>query len=488
MIITTIVSLYTVRVVLNVLGEQDYGIYNVIGGVVVLFSFLNHAMNAATQRFLSFEIGRKDDVMFRKTFIMSINCHAILAFTVFVLLETIGLWFLYTQMNIPESRTFAAHCVYQFSIVTFVLNILRVPFTASIISLERMSFYAYMSIVEVLLNLGIVFMLLLDIGIDKLILYAGLKSLISAIFIFLSYLYCKNKFSNCRYSFFWESSLFKKLFSFSGWSMIGAGSTLISQSGSNILINIFCGVAVNAAYGISSQVSSVIYQFVSNFQMAFQPQIVKLHAAKQVEEQVNLVNRTSKLSFFLLLVIFVPFVLKADFVLDLWLKEVPSYAAEFCRWMLAYSLIDSIQAPLWISITATGRIKGYSIWSSLLVFLNLPFAWLLLSAGCSPVSIFMARVALNLVAAIIRTFYVKRFLGFPIKSYVINVFCKVMPVTILSFSIALLLDSLFADDIVNVVTEICCIVFVTSSIIYICGLSSTERVFVTNIIKSKIHK
>lgn len=486
MVISTVVSLYTVRVVLNVLGEQDYGIYNVIGGVVILFSFLNHAMNSATQRFLSYEIGRNDDVMLRKTFSMSINCHVILALSVLVLLETIGLWFINTQINIPESRTLAAHFVYQFSIITFVLNILRVPFTASIISFERMSFYAYMSIIEVLLNLGIVYILLLDIDIDKLILYAALKSLISAIFIILSYLYCKRQFKSCRYSFFWDSSLFKKLFSFSGWSMIGAGSTLVTQSGSNILINIFCGVTVNAAYGIASQVSSVIYQFVSNFQLAFQPQIVKLHASKQVEEQVSLVNRASKLSYFLLLVIFVPFVLKADFVLDLWLKETPSYAVEFCRWMLVYSLIDSIQAPLWMTISATGRIKGYSIWSSLLVSLNLPIAWMLLFLGCSPVSVFMVRVALNLIAAIIRTFYVNRFLRFPIKSYVTNVFCKAIPVTLLSFSIAYFLDSLFLDDIISIIIEISLIVLLTGSIIYMWGLSSSERSFVRNTINLKL--
>lgn len=486
MIITTVVSLYTVRVVLDVLGAEDYGIYNVVGGIVVLFSFLNHAMNGATQRFLSYEIGRNDDVMFQKTFSMSINCHAIMAVAIFVILETVGLWFLCTQMNIPDGRMYAARWVYQFSIITFVINILRVPYNASIISFERMSFYAYISIVEVLLNLAMVLMLLLNMGIDKLILYAGLKCFISLLCLIVSYVYCTEKFANCRYILFWESSLFKKLFSFSWWSMLGAGSTLISQSGSNILINIFCGVAVNAAYGIANQVSSVIYSFVSNFQLAFQPQIVKLYAASKKEEQISLVNRASIFSYFLLLIIFIPFVLNADYVLGLWLKDVPEYTVQFCQWMLAYSLIDAIQAPLWMSITATGRIKGYSIWSSLLTVCNIPIAWLLLYAGYSPIMVFVARVVINFIAAVIRVLYVKSFLRFPIKSYIQMIIVRVIPVTMLAFGLSYYIDRLFADTVTSFIAEVGCIVFITCAIVFALGFSSIERTFAIQIIKSKI--
>ena len=486
MIITTIVSLYTVRVVLDILGADDYGIYNVIGGVVVLFSFLNHAMNSATQRFLSFEIGRKNDIMFQRTFIMSINCHLIMAAVIFLILETIGLWFLYTQMNIPYERIYAAHWVYQFSIITFVVNVIRVPYNASIISFEKMSFYAYISIVEVILNLGIVFMLFLNIGIDKLILYAGLKCFISVPCLFISYLYCKLTFANCRYNVFWDFSLFKRLFSFSGWSMLGAGSTLVSQSGSNILINIFCGVAVNAAYGIANQVSSVIYSFVSNFQLAFQPQIVKLYAAGKQKEQTYLVNRASKISYFLLLLIFIPFVLKAEYVLTLWLQDVPEYAVEFCQLMLVYSLIDAIQAPLWMSISATGNIKGYSIWSSSLMILNLPITWIFLYIGYSPIWVFVVRVIINFIAAIIRIFYVKEFLNFPIRDYMKMVLFRVIPVTLITFGLALFIDVFFTDTFANFFIELFFILLTTIIIIFILGFSSSERTFVLNLVKSKL--
>lgn len=488
MIITTIVSLYTVRVVLDVLGAEDYGIYNVIGGIVVLFSFLNHAMNGATQRFLSYEIGRNDSKMFQRTFSMSINCHAIMAAIIFVLLETIGLWFLCTQMNIPEDRMYAAHGVYQFSIFTFILNILRVPYNASIISFEKMSFYAYISIVEVLLNLVIVFILLLDIGWDKLILFSELKCLISLFCLVASYFYCKRKFAYCRYVAFWESTLFRKLFIFSGWSMLGAGSTLVSQSGSNILINIFCGVTVNAAYGIANQVSSVIYSFVSNFQLAFQPQIVKLYALGEKENQVSLVNRASIISYFLLLIIFIPFTLKADYILGLWLKDVPNYTVQFCQWMLVYSLIDAIQAPLWMSITATGNIKVYSIWSSALVVLNLPIAWILLLLGYSPVLVFVARVIINLIAAIIRVLYVKSSLCFPIKSYLEMIIIRAIPVTLVALGFSYYLNSLFSESFFSFIIEMLCIVILICVIVFVLGFSAKERLFVTQIVKSKIQR
>lgn len=488
MIITTIVSLYTVRVVLDVLGAEDYGIYNVIGGIVVLFSFLNHAMNGATQRFLSYEIGRNDSEMFQRTFSMSIICHVIMAAVIFIVLETIGLWFLCTQMNIPDGRMYAAHGVYQFTVFTFILNILRVPYNASIISFERMSFYAYLSIVEVLLNLAIVFILLLNIGLDKLILFAGLKCLISVLCLLVSYIYCIKKFADCRYIAFWDSSLFKKLFSFSGWSMLGAGSTLVSQSGSNILINIFCGVSVNAAYGIANQVSSVIYSFVSNFQLAFQPQIVKLYAAGEKENQIALVNRASIISYFLLLIIFIPFTLKADYVLGLWLKDVPDYTVQFCQWMLVYSLIDAIQAPLWMSITATGKIKVYSLWSSSLVILNLPIAWFLLLLGYSPVLVFVARVIINLIAAIIRVLYIKTFLGFPMKSYLMMITIRAIPVTLVALGFSYYLNTLFSESFFSFIIEVLCIVILICVIVFVLGFSANEREFVTRIVKSKIQR
>lgn len=270
--------------------------------------------------------------------------------------------------------------------------------------------------------------------------------------------------------------------------MLGAGSTLVSQSGSNILINIFCGVTVNAAYGIANQVSSVIYSFVSNFQLAFQPQIVKLYAAGDKENQIALVNRASIISYFLLLIIFIPFIFKADYILGLWLKDVPIYTVQFCQWMLVYSLIDAIQAPLWMSITATGKIKVYSIWSSSLVILNLPIAWILLLLGYSPVLVFVARVIINLIAAIIRVLYIKSFLGFPIKSYLEMIIIRAFPITMVALVFSYYLNGLFSDSFFSFVMEVVCIVILICVIVFVLGLSANERQLVKQIVKTKLHK
>ena len=229
--------------------------------------------------------------------------------------------------------------------------------------------------------------------------------------------------------------------------MLSGGSVLVTQSGNNILLNLFSGVAVNAAFGIASQVSAAIYGFVSNFQMAFRPQIVKLYAEKRIEEQTLLINRASLFSYYLLLIISVPFIINADVVLGLWLKEVPRYAVEFCQWMLAYSLIDAIQAPLWMAIGATGNIKVYSIWSSCLAVCSLPATWILLSLGYSPIWIFIIKFIINGICAIVRIFYVKSFLGFPIKKYVTDVLSKAFLVTVLSFGISLYLNTCFNNNI-----------------------------------------
>ena len=480
-----IVSLYTVRVVLDVLGTEDYGIYNVIGGIVVLFSFLNTAMNGATQRFLSYALGKMENELYQKTFSMSVNCHAVLSGGIFILLETVGLWFLCTHMNIPDGRMVAAHWVYQFSVFSFVVNVLRVPYNASIISYEKMSFYAYLSIIDVLLNLGVVFFLLIDASIDKLILYSGLKFLISVFCWLASYIYCKRVFNTCNYTFLWDKEMFKKLFGFSGWSILGAGSVLITQNGSNILINIFCGVTANAAYGIANQVSSAIYAFVSNFQLAFQPQIVKLYAANHREEQVLLVNRASIISYFLLLIISIPFILNADFVLGLWLKDVPQYAVEFCQWMLVYSLIDSIQAPLWMTINATGKIKTYSVWTSVIYLLNMPIAWVLLYLGVSPISVFVIRVLLNLITAFIRIIYIKSAFDFPISGYIFMLFKRAVPVTVLAVGTSCYINSFTSDTSMSIVIATISILLITGLFEFFMGLTSNERKFIVQLLRRK---
>lgn len=487
MIVIMLVTLYTARVVLAALGTDDYGIYNVIGGVVVLFSFLNTAMSNATQRFLSFELGKRDEKQLERTFSMSVTSHAILSLIVLIIAETLGLWFASTQMNIPSDRYSAVIWVYQFSVLTFVGNILRVPYNASVIAHERMSFFAYLSILEVVLNL-VIALSITHCSYDKLILYAFLKFIITILCWGANYLYCIKYFTCCKYHYFWDSVLFKKIIGFSGWSMLGGGSVLVTQNGSNILINIFCGVAVNAAYGIANQISSAIYGFVSNFQMAFQPQIVKLNAEGKKEEQIILINRASLISYFLLLIICVPFIVNTDVVLGLWLTTVPDYATQFCQLMLFYSLIDAIQAPLWMAIGATGNIKQYTIWSSSFAIMNLPLAWILLKFGYSPVYILVLRVFINFILAVIRTLYVKNLLSFPFALYCKNVVLRAAIVTLASFLITFGFKSFFSDSIIAFLFTTVISVLVTIVSIMLFGLNAAERAYVKTIVYSKIRR
>ena len=316
------VTLYTSRIVLNALGVEDFGIYNIVGGVVILFSFINNALSSATQRFLNFEIGRGDVLGTKRVFSMSLTIHLFVALFVVLLAETVGLWFLNTQMNIPTERMAAANLVYQFSILTVCISFVQIPYYASVVAYEKMSFFAYIAIIEVILKLLIV-VLLIYVGFDKLRLYSILTFLV-AVLVFVCYkYYCNTRLDLSRYKYFWDKILFSKLLNFSGWMLFGAAAGVSATQGVNILLNIFYGVTVNAAMGISTQVNSAVNKFVSNFQTAFMPQITKLYAIGDFEHLRKLIGQSSRFSFLLLFALACPLMLNIDFVLKLWLKTVP---------------------------------------------------------------------------------------------------------------------------------------------------------------------
>ena len=360
MLLIMAVTLYTSRVVLEVLGVEDFGIYNIVGGVVVLFSFINNAMATATQRFLNFELGRNDIKEVGRVFSMSMTAHISIALLVLLLAETIGLWFLLTQMNIPDGRMNAAVWCYQFSILTTCIQIIRVPYNACIIAYERMSFYAYISILEVILKLLIVFLLSIG-GFDKLIFYSILMFLVTVAVCYAYKIVCNRNFNISRYSFFWDKILYKKLMSFSGWSLFGSAANVGAQQGSNILLNIFYGVALNTASGISNQVTHALYSFVSNFQMAFNPSLVKNYATQDYSILEKMILASSKFSFFLFFIVSIPLFLYTDFFLSIWLRDVPAYASEFTRLMILFLALDTLAAPFWITVQASGSIKKYQI-------------------------------------------------------------------------------------------------------------------------------
>ena len=305
MFVIMLTALFTSRIVLDVLGAADYGLNNVIGGVVVLFSFLNAALLSATQRYINFYLGKQDYKQTNIVFCMSMNTYLLLSILVVILGETIGMWFVNTQLNIPQDRVYAAQWVYQFTLLQFVINLLRVPYNASIIAYERMNFYAYISLIEVIIKLLVVYLLYIT-SYDKLIFYSFLYTIIPLSITVIYKWYCNRNFETTKYRVIWDKVAFKEMFCFSGWSLFGSLANLAAHQGLNILINIFYGVTVNAAAGIANQISTNVYQFISNFQTAFQPQIIKTYAAKELEHFNKLIFQTSKFSYFMVLVLVLP--------------------------------------------------------------------------------------------------------------------------------------------------------------------------------------
>ena len=427
--VTMLVSLFTSRVVLQTLGVQDFGIYNVVGGVVVLFSFLNAAMSSATQRFLNFELGRKDFAQVGRVFSMSMSVHFAIAGAVLLLAETLGLWFLNTQLNIPAERMAAANWVYQFSVASTLLGIMLVPYNATIIAYERMTFYAWASIATTFLRLGIVYLLVIG-NADKLVLYAALTFAVGVLMQIVHVVYCRRAFPRTAiYRPFRDKKLFRELVSFSGWSLFGGVANMANSQGINMVMNIFCGVGVNAAMGIANQVNAAVYQFVGNFQTAFNPQIVKLYSAGNHDAFIRLIFRASKFSYYMMFFLAFPLMLNADFVLSVWLGDVPEYAADFARWTLAFMLVDALSGPLWMSVQATGKIRNYQMIVSAFIFTNLPLCVLLLWCGFSPVWVLACRAGINVLTTLWRVFYLRGKVGLPSWKYLREVVGKVLCVS-----------------------------------------------------------
>jgi O-antigen/teichoic acid export membrane protein len=479
MIVIMGVTLYTTRVVLNYLGVDDFGIYNIVGGIVALLGFLQSAMINASQRFITFELGKGDNEQLGKTFSMSMTSHISIALLILLLAETAGLWFVNTKLNIADERMTAVNWLYQFSVLTFIINIIQVPYSALIIAHEKMSFYAYVSISDAFLRLAVV-LLLPIISFDKLSVYGGLMFLVPLISTTLYKVYCNKFFKVSKYKFKWDKKLYWQLMSFSGWTMLGGIANVGARQGGNILLNIYSGLIANAALGIANQVSAAVSAFASNLLIAFNPQTIKYYATGDKDNMNKMIFRASSYSFYLVLLIAVPFFLNTDLILHIWLKNVPDYTITFCQLMIVYQLIDMIQAPLETSITATGNIKFYQLWLSSLLILNLPVSWYLLNIGWSPYWVLIIRVGLNFISAIIRTVFVKYFVNFPSWNYFTEVICKSLFVTAISYILSLSIKQCFNTGISGFVYTSMISIAITILVIYLIGIHKTERSFINS--------
>jgi O-antigen/teichoic acid export membrane protein len=480
------VGLYTSRVVLNTLGIEDFGVYNIVGGIVVLFGFFNSAMSSATQRFLSFDIGKNDTIQLNKTFNATLNIHFLIAIIVLVLAETIGLWFVNYKLNLPVERMNAVNWVYQFSVLTFLFGIVQVPYNALIIARERMNVYAYISIFEVVFKLLIVYLLVV-LDYDKLKLYAVLLFAIAFCIQLIEKQYCKKHFEESKYSFHYDKEYTKILLSFSGWSLFGNIAAIARSQGNNILLNLFFGTVLNASYGIAMQLQGVVAAFVSNFQMAVNPQIIKQYAAGNKEQSLKLIYQSSKLSFFIMFLITCPIIFNVDYVLELWLKNPPSYTSIFVVLSLINILIDTISGPLMVGAQAHGNIKWYQIVIGTLIFLCFPISYFLLKLYNDPILVFYTIIGVNFISLVLRMVFLKYLIRFDIIDFFKNVLFKII-IVISAFLIIfyLVINNIKSDsDFTLFILKSMAIMVVNLVLFYFIGIDKAERNFILLFCKNK---
>lgn len=481
------VSLYTSRVILHTLGVEDFGIYNVVGGVVAMFSVISGSLSAAISRFITYELGKGDKEKLMKIFSSSVTIQIGLGLIILVLAEAIGIWFLNTKMTIPTNRMYAANWVFQLSILTFIINLISVPYNAAIIAHERMSAFAYISILEVVAKLVIVYLLLVS-PIDKLIFYAILMAAVALIIRFVYGYYCKRHFEECTYHFVFDKELLKKMFSFAGWNFIGAASAVLRDQGGNIVINLFCGPAVNAARGIAYQVNNAISGFVSNFMMALNPQITKSYASGDRDYMMTLIFQGARYSYYILLLLSLPVIINAHYILSLWLKIVPEHTTLFVQLVLIFAMSESISNPLITAMLATGNIRNYQIVVGGLQMINLPISYILLRNGCIPETVLIVAICISQCCLIARLVMLRKLIGLSVKKYANNVYTNVFIVTILSLIIPLWIMEKLENNFINFILSCCIAIISTSLIIYYIGCNKIEKQFVKTKIISIIKK
>ena len=383
MMFSMLVSLYTSRVVLNTLGVEDYGIYNVVGGVVAMMGILNNSMSGATSRFLTYALGKGDAEDIKITFSSALTIHIVIALLVFVTAETLGLWFLNNKLVLPESRMYAANVVFHLSVLSSMLGIIQVPYNSCIVAHERMSIYAYVEILNVSLKLIVVY-LLLCLNYDHLILYAFLLFMVSVLISFCYIQYCRRNFTEVRFRWVWDKKQLMPMLSFSGWDLYGNASVMLRQQGVSMILNMFIGPIVNTASGIAGTVNTVIMSFIHNVLMAIRPPIIKCYASGNFADMFSMMNWAAKICTTLMLMLTIPLLSETYFVLKIWLSIVPDYVVDFCRILLITSCFTSITSVINIGIHATGRIHLISFVSGTIIWLAVPVIYLLLSNGYHP--------------------------------------------------------------------------------------------------------
>ena len=482
------VSLYTSRVILQALGVEDYGIYNVVGGIVTMFSFLNGSLGAATSRYITFELGRKDYKKLNKIFNVALVSHIFIGLIIVVLAETIGLWFFYEKMIIPDERLDAAFWVYQISILSSLITLTQVPYNATLIAHENMKVYAYVGMVEVIIKLLIVYLLIIA-PFDKLIFYAILLFLLNVGLITFYRIYCIKRYPESHINICRDKVLYKDMFKYAGSDLIGNISVLAQGQGLNLLLNVFFGPVVNAARAVAYQVQGAVTQFGNNFMTAVRPQIIKLYAQGEIKEMFKLVYLSSNFSFYLMWLLILPLCLEADYVLSLLLGEYPDHSVSFLILVFILCLIQTLKTPRTIVLHATGKLFLANVVIGTLLCCAFPLAYVFLKMGGEPESVFWAANITMLLSEFISVFIVRKYVEYNIADYLLNVHFRCAVVTAVSLAIPYFIYNRFMEPSFFRLVLTCCITTISIIVtVWTIGMNKDMRQKVSTFIKSKLHR
>ena len=476
MLFTMGISLFTSRVVLQTIGVEDYGISSVVGGVISMFTFINAAMVSSTQRYLNFELVRDDANQLRSVFSTSLQIHALIALAIIVLSETVGLWFLNEKLVIPEARMTAAMWVYQCSILSCAVSIMSTPYNAVIVAHEKMSAFAYISILDVSLKLLVVYLLVV-LPFDKLIILSILTLLVQLFIRYIYTIYCHRHFPESYFQFRFNKTLFKEMFGFAGWSFWGNLAAILYTQGLNMMLNIFFGPIVNAARGIAVQVQSAVQQFVGGFQTALNPQITKNYASNNLPQMHSLMFRSARFSFLLLFFLSLPVLMETNFILTLWLKTVPDDAVVFTQIMICISLIYTTANPCVIANQATGKVKIYQMVVGGILLLILPISYVVLKLGAPAYSVFIVHFCIESVAQFSRMYMLRNLIHLPLWQYMKNIYIPIISTVAIAIILPLVVRMQFAEGWLRfLAVGFTCVLSVGASSYFI-GFTKQERVF-----------
>ena len=485
MIFLLLVGFYTSRVVLDSLGEDDYGIYGVVGGVVAMFSIISGALNSAVSRFITFEMGKGENGNLSKVYSTSVLIQIALAFIIVAVCEPVGIWFIRNEMTITPDRIPAALWVLHFSLLSFVVNLMSVPQMASITAHEKMSAYAYIGILDGILRLGVA-LLIVHSPTDRLVWYSLLMT-VAMVIVRIAYgVYCRAHFPECRFRMIFERGLVKEMFSFAGWNFIGVTSGVLRDQGGNILVNIFFTTAMNAARGVAVQLNGAVQGFVTNFMTAVNPQITKSYACGERDYMISLVKKSSGMAFFLLFIIALPILFNTEYLLEIWLKEVPAHSAVFVRLFLIFALSESLSSPLITAQLATGNIRNYQIIVGGLQLLNLPVSYVFLKHGAPAQVTVAVSIVISQICLAARLILLRRMIGLSPKEFFLQVYIKVIAVAVAAMILPLLLSSAMPDGFVGFCLSVLLCVACAGISILCLGCTKDERKGIISMILNRI--